>query len=147
VGLEGVLDVVEGEETPLTVDDDADGVEADPGGGGGWRRPGAQPFGGQPADPLALEWPDRVERAGRSGRAAGDARLDLAEDEATTVAGDDVDLAGSAAAAVALDQRVAGALEVGAGDVLAMGAETDTGIAGSHSRDARRGSVTAGGPV
>lgn len=60
---------------------------------------------------------------------------------------DYVDLTDPAAAPVALDQRVAGPFEMGAGDVLAVSAKTDTGVAGSHPRDARRGFAAGDEPV
>jgi hypothetical protein len=56
------------------------------------------------------------------GRAAGPARLDLAEDEGVAVAGDQVDLAATGVV-VAGDDLVAEALEVPGGGVLAGAAQ------------------------
>lgn len=114
---ERVLDVLERGELAVGVDRDADRVEAQ------LRHTWAlgvllQPGGCHAAKAAALAGMQAVERR----RAALTARLDLAEDDAPSVAGDQVDLA-PAGAVVAGEDRETATLEVLGGELLACASE------------------------
>ena len=115
--------MVEADEAAPLVDDDADRVEADLGGGRPWRlvveeRPGHLPD--LPALALVERVPDRV-------RAQGTSRLDLDEHERPFAAHDEVDLA-EAGAVVASDDGVAEALQVLERTLLTQATEDMAGI-------------------
>src|SRR3954453_21065338 len=123
------LEVVEPDEPPARIDDDADRVETQVG-----RPRGALHIGEERRrDPPHLRALALVERLPRpASRAALAPRLDLDEHECGAVVDAEVDLA-PPRAVVARDELVAETLEVGEREVLAGSAEVLTGVCG-HGR-------------